>query len=153
MSDVSNFYVAGAAAMTSNRDDWETPQELFERLDGIHHFTVDVASTHDNAKCEHHYTRDEDGLLQDWAGEVVWCNPPYGRDSKRWIAKMADEAERGTKIVALLPARTDTAAFHDHIYKKPNVRVEFLRGRLKYERGGVAQQASPFPSMLVYFNC
>ena len=59
----------------------------------------------------------------------------------------------GVRIVALLPARTDTKAFHDHIYKKQNVRIEFIRGRLKFEVNGIAGQSAPFPSMLVFFNC
>ena len=47
----SNFYKAGAAAMTSNKDDWETPQSLFDQLDEEFHFTLDAASNDQNAKC------------------------------------------------------------------------------------------------------
>ena len=46
----SNFYKAGAAAMTSNKDDWETPQSLFDQLDEEFHFTLDAASNDQNAK-------------------------------------------------------------------------------------------------------
>lgn len=145
----SNFYVAGAAAMTSNNDEWETPQTLFDRLDAIHHFTLDPCSTHENAKCVKHYTRDEDGLAQSWAGEVVFCNPPYGRQVSKWVKKCHDEAAHA-KVVMLIPARTDTAYFHDYIYGK--ARIEFLRGRLKFERGGQSLQSAPFPSMLVYYG-
>lgn len=53
---MSNFYKAGAAAMTSNKDDWETPQALFDQLNEEFHFTLDAASNDQNAKCEHHYT-------------------------------------------------------------------------------------------------
>lgn len=52
---MSNFYTAGAAAMTSNKDDWETPQKLFDQLNEEFHFTLDAASSDQNAKCEHHY--------------------------------------------------------------------------------------------------
>lgn len=130
----SNFYVAGAAAMTSKQDDWETPQELFDRLDSAYHFTLDPCSTHENAKCSKHYTAAEDGLAQSWAGEVVFCNPPYGRQVGKWAKKCFDESAHAT-IVLLIPARTDTAYFHDYIYGK--ARIEFLRGRLKFERGGL----------------
>ena len=151
---MSNFYEAGRAAMTSNKDDWETPQDLFESLDLTYHFGLDAASTHENAKCKDHYTAEDDGLAQSWQGYgTVWCNPPYGRTSPKWIEKMAKEARGGVCIVALLPARTDTRAFHEYIYNKPNVRIEFIRGRLKFEVNGVAGQSAPFPSMLVYFNC
>lgn len=151
---MSNFYEAGRAAMTSNKDDWETPQDLFESLDATYHFGLDAASSHENAKCAEHFTAEDNSLFLDWSGYgTVWCNPPYGRTSRAWIEKMAKEARKGVRIVALLPARTDTAAFHEYIYNKPNVRIEFIRGRLKFEVNGVAGQSAPFPSMLVYFNC
>ena len=118
---------------TSERDDWETPQALFDELDAAHHFTLDPCSTHANAKCAKHYTRDEDGLSKSWEGETVFCNPPYGREVAKWVRKCADES-RHAKVVALLPARTDTAWFHDHVYGK--AKVTFLRGRVKFERGG-----------------
>jgi site-specific DNA-methyltransferase (adenine-specific) len=66
--------------------------------------------------------------------------------------RKCSEESKNEKIVLLIPARTDTRYFHDYIYRKPNVHVEFLRGRLKFERGGVALQSSPFPSMLVTFD-
>lgn len=151
---MSNFFEAGKAAMTSNKDDWETPQALFDELDRTFHFGLDAASTDANAKCDAHFTSEEDGLAQDWSGYgAVWCNPPYGRVSPKWIEKMAKEAAGGVPIVALLPARTDTRAFHEYIYEKPNVRIEFIRGRLKFEVDGIPRQSAPFPSMLVYFNC
>lgn len=144
----SNFFVAGAAAMTSNKDDWETPQWLFDELDAIHHFTLDPCSTHENAKCEKHYTVEDDGLARSWDGETVFCNPPYGRGIGEWVRKCAEESAHA-KVVMLIPARTDTAYFHDYIYHK--AKVTFLRGRLKFEAGGVASQSAPFPSMVVEF--
>lgn len=131
---MSNFYEYGAAAMTSNNEDWETPQSLFEELDAKYHFTLDHCSTHENAKCSKHYTKEDDGLSQDWSGEVVFCNPPYGRNMKTWVKKCFDESKRA-KVVMLIPARTDTAYFHDYIYGK--ARITFLRGRLKFEVGGL----------------
>ena len=136
----SNFYVAGAAAMTSNRDDWETPQALFDELDATYHFTLDAFSTHQNAKCERHYTIEEDGLAQDWSGETVWVNPPYGKDMKRYIRKCAEES-RHARIVMLVPSRTDTAWFWDYV--APYARVRFIRGRLRYELGGGSLNRAP----------
>lgn len=130
---MSNFFVAGAAAMTSDKDDWETPQALFDELNEKYHFTLDPCSTHENAKCAKHYTAEEDGLSQSWEGETVFCNPPYGRNIGKWVEKCAIESKHA-KVVMLIPARTDTAYFHDHIYHKAKVR--FIRGRLKFEVGG-----------------
>ena len=147
---MSNFFEAGKAALTSNNEEWETPQSLFEKLDAIYHFTLDPCSTHINAKCEKHYTREEAGLSRSWEGETVFCNPPYGRNIGRWVEKCAMESKRA-RVVLLIPARTDTAYFHDFIYHK--ARIQFLRGRLKFEMGGVAMNTAPFPSMLVYWGC
>ena len=135
--------------MSSNSDEWETPAALFSALDARYHFTLDPCSSHENAKCSRHYTAEDDGLAQDWSGETVFCNPPYGRAIAAWVEKCAREA-RHAKVVMLIPARTDTAYFHDHIYNR--ARIEFLRGRVKFERGGgVAMNGAPFPSMIVEF--
>ena len=53
---------------SSEKDYWETPQKLFHELDKKYHFTLDPCSTHKNAKCEKHFTIEEDGLQQDWGG-------------------------------------------------------------------------------------
>jgi hypothetical protein len=76
-------------------------------------------------------------------------NPPYGRTIGKWIARAAQEAENGNITVALLPARTDTKYFHEHIYGKHEVR--FVRGRLKFV-GAQLSGSAPFPSMIVIFR-
>ena len=75
--------------------EWETPQVLFDALNEKFGFTLDPCSTDDNAKCEKHFTKAENGLIQSWDGETVYCNPPYGREMPEWIAKCAGHAERG----------------------------------------------------------
>ena len=124
-------------------DEWATPQWLFEQLDAEFHFTLDPCSTDQNAKCRKHYTKEQDGLAQDWSGETVFCNPPYGRDMQRWIQKCAESAGGGTTVVLLIPARTDTKAFHENIYGKAEIR--FIKGRLRF---GNATENAPFPSMI-----
>jgi site-specific DNA-methyltransferase (adenine-specific) len=51
-----------------------------------------------------------------------------------------------TKVVMLLPARTDTVYFHRYIYKKAEIR--FVKGRLKF---GNALNSALFPNMVVIF--
>lgn len=148
---MSNFFEARGACFTSNRDDWETPQSLFDKLNKEFCFTLDPASTHSNAKCKHHFTKEEDGLAQNWGGQVVFCNPPYGRDIKAWVEKCYLESQKeNTTVVMLIPARTDTTYFHDFIYHNAK-EIRFLRGRLKFELGGISGQSAPFPSMVVVF--
>lgn len=67
---------------STGKDDWETPQWLFNQLDDEFHFTLDPCCTAENAKCRKYYTKAENGLEQDWKGETVFCNPPYSRGKK-----------------------------------------------------------------------
>ena len=108
---------------SSEKDDWETPQDLFDELDEEFHFTLDAASSDLNAKCEKHYTVEYDGLSQSWAGNNVFLNPPYGRNMKDWMRKAYEESQaENTTVVVLVPARTDTAWFHDYVYGKAELR-------------------------------
>lgn len=132
----------------STSEEWETPQELFDDLNKKHHFTLDPCATDKNCKCAYFFTKDQDGLVQNWGGQIVFCNPPYGRNISKWVAKAAKEGAKDfTKVVMLLPAMTDTAWFHNYIYNKAE--VVFLRGRLKF---GGSKNSAPFPSMIVIFR-
>lgn len=133
---------------SSKTDLWSTPWNFFEKLNDEFHFTLDPCSTHENAKCYKHFTIEEDGLLQDWGNEVVFCNPPYGRQIKDWVKKAYEESQKNnTTVVMLIPARTDTIYFHEYVYHKAEIR--FIKGRLKF---GDAKNAAPFPSMVVIFR-
>ena len=89
-----------------------------------------------------HYTAEDDGLSLPWHG-VVFVNPPYGRELPRWVAKARSEVERGIAkvVVALIPARTDTHYWHDHVAGKAD--VYFLRGRLRFGTNGQSQRPVP----------
>ena len=131
---------------TSESTEWETPDDLFNELNREFNFTLDPAATPENAKCKQYYTKELDGLKQPWPGRV-FCNPPYGKDVGKWTAKAKVEAKKGSLVVMLLPARTDTKWFHRDIYKKAETR--FIKGRLKFKK---ANSSAPFPSMLVIFR-
>ena len=132
--------------MTSSTPEWATPQKFFDELNEEFCFTLDPCCTHDNAKCEKHYTKEEDGLSQNWGGQIVFCNPPYGRELPKWVKKCYEES-RHAVVVMLIPARTDTRWFHDYIYHKAEIR--FVKGRLRF---GNATQNAPFPCMIVVFR-
>lgn len=127
-------------------DNWATPQWLFDELDNEFHFTLDACASSENAKCKTFFSKVQDGLQQDWSG-TVWCNPPYGRQIAKWVEKASDAASKGNTVVMLIPARTDTAWFHDYVYGKAEVR--FVRGRVKF---GDAKYNAPFPSMIVIWG-
>ena len=129
---------------SSAKCEWETPQDLFDKLNQEFKFTLDVCALPENAKCDQFYTPEDDGLLQPWDG-VCWMNPPYGRTIRHWIEKAYTSSLMGATVVCLLPARTDTRWFHEYCqYGK----ITFIKGRLKF--GGCKNNA-PFPSMIVVF--
>lgn len=130
---------------SSATDLWATPQDFFDRLDQLHKFQLDVCATPDNAKCARFFTKEDDGLAQEWTGSV-WMNPPYGREIGAWMKKAKESADAGAKVVCLVPARTDTAWWHDYAVKG---NITFIRGRLKF--GGHKTNA-PFPSAVVVFG-
>ena len=135
---------------SSKTNEWCTPQKFFDDLNEEFGFTVDVCATEENAKCEKYYTKEQDGLLQDWEGEIVWCNPPYGREIKDWIKKAYVTIENccvNTTIVMLIPSRTDTTYWHDYVMKASDIR--FIRGRIKF---GDGKNSAPFPSAVVVFE-
>jgi len=130
---------------TSKKGEWATPQIFFNELDAEWHFDLDVCALPSNAKCQRYFTPDEDGLTKEWRG-VCWMNPPYGRQIGRWIRKAYESAQQGAVVVCLVPARTDTAWWHDYCAKGE---VRFLRGRLRFGNG---KGRAPFPSAIVVFR-
>lgn len=135
---------------SSESENWATPQDVFDRLNSVFHFTLDPCADPSNTKCKKYYTKEINGLTKDWGGHRVFCNPPYGRDATgRWVKKCYEESKKlGTIVVMLIPARTDTRWFHEYCYRS-NVQIHFVKGRLKF---GGSKNSAPFPSMIVIFG-
>lgn len=134
----------------SVKQDWTTPQDLFERLNTEFRFTLDVAASEHNSKCEWYICEEEDALTEDWEG-VCWLNPPYGEGKnrlERWVEKAYLEANRGRAVVVMLiPARTNTNWWHKYCMNAAEVR--FICGRPKF---GGADHDLPQPLALVVFR-
>ena len=134
-------------------DDWRTPQEFFQKLHAEFSFFVDAAASAQNAMLPHYWTREVDGLVQDWVGVggPVWCNPPYGRDVGEWVWKAWDAARRGNTVVMLIFARTDTKWWHQYAMRASEIR--FVRGRLRFEKpDGTRGATDPVPSAVLVFR-
>lgn len=80
MADLSVMY-------SSKTDQWSTPQDFYQSLDDEFHFDLDPCADATNYKCDTYFTKEEDGLLQDWGGHRVFCNPPYGKAISAWVEK------------------------------------------------------------------
>jgi len=154
---------------TSNRDDWETPQSLFDELDEEFHFGLDAACTMDNCKLKEYglgiFTETTNALNVYWEdyidpeSDTVFLNPPYGTQLKFWIKKAYEESrDFGLTVVMLIPSRTDTKYWHEYVI--PYAEVRFIKGRIAFEIRGQpvrnpetgAKQTAPFPSAIVIFR-
>jgi len=66
--------------LSTGKDDWETPQWLYDKLNEKYHFNLDVAASENNHKCANYFTEKDNALIQDWYGfGAVFCNPPYSK--------------------------------------------------------------------------
>ena len=130
---------------SSKSNEWPTPQDFYDKLNAEFNFTLDPCCTKESAKCAKFYTEEDDGLSKSWQGETVFMNPPYGRAIKDWMKKACEEGQN-TTVVCLVPARTDTAWWHEYAIKGE---IRFIRGRLKF---GGHKNSAPFPSAVVIFR-
>lgn len=131
---------------SSVRQDWATPRGFFDALDAEFGFTLDACATTENTKVPIFFSVEDDALTKRWH-DVVWCNPPYGYRIGKWVKKGFDEAQLGATVVMLIPAKTETAYWHDYVMRASEIRL--IRGRLRFSGFSVN---APFPSAVVVFR-
>jgi len=134
---------------SSGTDDWQTPLWLFRWLNDIFHFTLDAAATPENALCKKYFTKEQDALKQSWAGERVFCNPPYSRPNiYRFTEKAFQETIQECPLaVLLIPNRTATKAWNDYVFTGA-AGILFISRRLHFSN---AEKNAPFGSAVVLF--
>lgn len=150
-----------------SNDEWRTPPALFRLLNERHGFTLDAASTHENALVECHLTQEEDALSCHWshagAPSVAFCNPPYSSGMiPAFIRKAVEEIDHGCvrEAVFLIRADVSTRYWHELVVPRsaeilfPNGRVNFLAADGETDRGsGTNVARSPnFASVVVVFR-
>ncbi len=137
-----------AVHFSSDEHDWGTPSDFFSEISKEFKFKTDVCASKWNAKCKKFYTKESNGLEQDWHG-VCWMNPPYGSEIVNWVRKAHESSKNGATVVCLVPARVDTAWWWDYCTEGE---IRFIRGRLRFERQGEQASSAPFPSAIVIFE-
>lgn len=132
-----------------DKDKRETPIEVFQPLMDVFDFTLDPCCEVESAKCSKYYTPYDNGLIQDWQGERVFCNPPYSRGViDHWVKKCYLEAQKpNTFVVALLPVSTSGDWWHDWVTNKAEIR--FYRRRIKFIG---MKDTAPFSSVLAIYG-
>jgi len=136
----------------SRKQEWETPQLLFERLDQEFNFTFDLAADATNTKCQAYYDIENNALEHEWVGVIGWLNPPYGSrlyKLSNWIKKAYQETQKysSTTVVMLIPARTNTSWWAKYCMKAKE--LWFIEGRPKF---GNAKYGLPQPLVIVVFQ-
>lgn len=143
------------AIMTSDKQDWETPQELFDNLNNEFDFELDAFASDKNAKCKHFFTERDDSFQQDWTKyKSIFINPPYTSKVQDEVLKKINDTISSNwmgVIVLLIPARTDTKRWHDYIFNKADD-IRFIKGRLRFEVDGIPRGSSTFPSAVIVYD-
>jgi phage N-6-adenine-methyltransferase len=137
--------------LSSDRQDYETPAEVFYPLHRVFHFDLDVCASRTNAKVQPFFCEVADGLKQDWAalGTTAWCNPEYGNGmALKWLRKSYQESLKGMTTVCLPAARPDTKYYQDYAFPFAQA-ICFVKGRIRFVG---AKDVAMFPSALVVFS-
>lgn len=128
-------------------DDWQTPPHI---LTALGRFDLDpCASTAQQHKtADTMWTVMDGGFIRKWKGRV-WLNPPYGRQTREWVRRLADHGNG----IALVFARVDTPLFQDEIFVRATG-LMFLRQRIFFiQRDGArAKSSGGAPSVLVAYG-
>jgi len=131
----------------AGKHEWLTPPELITTLG---EFDLDPCYSlpHPWETAKKYYTEDDDGLTQPWFG-MVWCNPPYGEHTEKWLEKMSEHKE----CIGLIFARTETRMFRKYIWEKAKA-VLFIYGRLTFHHssGEKGSMSAGAPSCLVAWS-
>lgn len=137
--------------LDKSSDEFGTPKYLFDALDTEFNFTLDVAATKENHKCRRFFTKEDNGLMQSWACEKVFCNPPYSNGMKEAFARKAYEetSKECILVVMILPTCTDQSWFHD-LVRPPRVIRYDIQGRVKFDGGKTSARDSHM--VLVFRN-
>ena len=141
----------------SLKQNWETPDWVFEWCDNIFSFTLDTAAEEGNKKVKNFYSREKSAMEHPWNGRV-WCNPPYSKEKgvpgsvgvKEFLARGLDEFQKNEAcqmICFLVAAATDSRWFQDYCFSADY--LVFIKGRLKFNG---AKNSQTKGSALVIFT-
>jgi len=149
---------------STGKDDWCTPDpilDILERMGDVdprgstaRPSLMDVGveldpcwNANSRVQAARRWTILDDALSRDWTSDgLIYCNPPYSRGLQgRFLEKCA--YAQAPHVVALVPARTDTKAWHQAM--RTVATVAFIKGRLRFDG---APASAPFPSALLYWG-
>jgi len=143
--------------VSTDKNEWCTPIDLYEKLDAEFHFDLDAAATAENALAPIYISKESNALIQDWCEEsgtgTIFLNPPYGRGViKEFVRKAYLESTQGAVVVCLLPF-SGSSWFTDYCLHAAEIRI---LGRVKYigfaADGTLIKNSPTFDSCVVIFK-
>lgn len=141
-------------ASGTNENEWFTPPEYLEAArDVLGAIELDPAShalAQKTVQAARYFTRQTNGLLQDWVGRV-WLNPPYMQpDIAHFVTKLVEEFQAGRTTAAILLTHnyTDTAWFHHAAHAC--AALCFTRGRVRFV-DSKGQEAAPTQGQAFFY--
>jgi site-specific DNA-methyltransferase (adenine-specific) len=145
-----------SSKIVTPKDEWGTPQWLFDLLDQEFHFDLDGACTRQNCLCDHGaFVGEFDPLSWTPTWMNVFLNPPYSAGNiDKFMQKAHEESQKGAVVVCLVPCATDTKWWHNYAMKAQEIR--FIKGRVRFvgydEEGNQVKNSPTFSSCVVIFK-
>jgi len=127
--------------------EWLTPPELIKSL-GVFDLDTCYSEPRPWNTAINHFSIEDDRLIKDWFG-FVWCNPPYGEETEKWLKKMSEYK----RCIGLIFARTETKMFRKYIWEKAKA-IFFIYGRLTFYNtdGTKGKMSEGAPSCLIAWD-
>lgn len=153
---------------SSENPRWRTPEDFFLLLNKkAGGFTLDAAASYENRKVKRFICAPGDvksmnvegcvgvdAFSVTWKDEKVFINPPFNKNNSvdKWVRISYQRSmEENADVWILVPARTDTAWFHDWCWKASE--ILFIRGRLQFlSEDGFKKSSATFPSIVAHFS-
>ncbi len=132
---------------TIGTDEWLTPEYIIKTIGP---FDLDPCSPINRPwnTAKKHYNKNDDGLSKDWKEQLIFMNPPYGRETFKWMKKLSEH----NNGIALIFARTETIGFQEQVLHKANA-ILFIKGRIKfYTVEGIEGGPAGAPSCLIAYG-
>jgi phage N-6-adenine-methyltransferase len=142
------------------KDEWGTPQKIFDKINDEFHFTLDAAANEENTKCKLFIDKELDAMKINWCefarGGNIWLNPPYSKGNvERFMQKAYMESEKGLGVVVcLVPVDFSTNWWHDYVMNAAEIRA--IKTRVKFvgydDNGDLVKNSPTFSSCIVIFK-
>lgn len=139
--------------LSSERSNWYTPKKYMDAVHGVMNgIDLDPAScpaANKTIRAKKFYTKEDDGLLQNWHGRV-FLNPPYGRAGPDFIEKLYNEyGSTISEAIVLVNSRATDADWFQPMFEGI---ICFTDHRIDFDSPHEKPTSSTHGSCFIYFG-